>query len=142
MATLNRAIAIAAEAHAGQFDKGGAPYILHPLRVMMKMGSDDERIVAVLHDVVEDCPEWSLARLSEEGFSPLILNAISSVTRTKDESYDGYIERAGSNRIGRVVKVADLEDNLDHRRCAPASTAREEKYRKALGVLVITPSQP
>lgn len=64
--TLERAIAIAAEAHAGQADKGGAPYILHPLRVMLAMSGDDERIAAVLHDVCEDCPAWSLTGPQEQ----------------------------------------------------------------------------
>ena len=64
MATLGRAIAIAAEAHSGQFDKAGAPYILHPLRVMLSLSTEEERIVGVLHDLVEDCEEWTFERLS------------------------------------------------------------------------------
>lgn len=68
MSTLERAIVIAAEAHAGITDKGGAPYILHPLRMMMDLTSAEERIVAVLHDVCEDCPGWTFERLRGEGF--------------------------------------------------------------------------
>ncbi len=67
MSTLERAIAIAAEAHAGQVDKAGAPYVLHPLRMMLSMSSIDERIVATLHDVCEDCPGWTFDRLRSEG---------------------------------------------------------------------------
>jgi (p)ppGpp synthase/HD superfamily hydrolase len=63
---LERAIAIAAEAHAGQVDKAGAPYVLHPLRMMLGMSSNDERIVAVLHDVCEDCPGWTFDRIRGE----------------------------------------------------------------------------
>jgi (p)ppGpp synthase/HD superfamily hydrolase len=78
--TLERAIAIAATAHAGQVDKGGAPYILHPLKVMLRMSTLEQRIVAVLHDVVEDCGV-SLDDLREEGFSEEVLSAIESVTK-------------------------------------------------------------
>jgi (p)ppGpp synthase/HD superfamily hydrolase len=63
MSSLERAIAIAAEAHTGQVDKAGAPYVLHPLRMLLSLSSNDERIVAVLHDVCEDCPGWTLHRL-------------------------------------------------------------------------------
>jgi (p)ppGpp synthase/HD superfamily hydrolase len=73
VSTLERAIAIAAEAHAGQVDKAGAPYVLHPLRMMLRMSSIDERIVAVLHDVCEDCPGWTFDRLRREGFSIALL---------------------------------------------------------------------
>ena len=69
MSTLQRAIEIAVAAHKGQIDKAGSPYVLHPLRIMLKLRSDDERIVGVLHDVVEDCEGWSFERLAEEGFS-------------------------------------------------------------------------
>ena len=75
MSTLERAIVIAAEAHAGMTDKAGAPYILHPLRMMMDLTSPEERIVAVLHDVCEDCPGWTFERLRGEGFSEEILAA-------------------------------------------------------------------
>ena len=81
MSTLERAIVIAAEAHAGITDKGGAPYILHPLRMMMDLTSAEERIVAVLHDVCEDCPGWTFERLRGEGFSEEILAALDSERR-------------------------------------------------------------
>jgi hypothetical protein len=76
VSTLERAIVIAVEAHAGQVDKGGAPYVLHPLRMMLSMTSTDERIVAVLHDVCEDCPGWTFDRLRREGFSDHIIEAL------------------------------------------------------------------
>jgi putative intracellular protease/amidase len=134
MSTLERAIAIAVEAHSGQIDKAGAAYILHPLRVMLRMTTNDERIVAVLHDVVEDSA-WDLARLRGEGFSEQIVRAIESVTRRADESYEEFVVRAGSDPVGRRVKVADLEDNADITRLATptdADRARTEKYRRAL----------
>ena len=135
--TLERAIAIAATAHAGQVDKGGAPYILHPLKVMLRMSTLEERIVAVLHDVVEDC-DISLEDLRQEGFSEEVLTAIESVTKVPDESYEDFVERAARNPIGRVVKLADLEENSDLSRIASPSwedLERIEKYRRAIGRL-------
>ncbi|KAB0503449.1 MULTISPECIES: HD domain-containing protein [Pseudomonas] len=135
--TLERAIAIAAAAHEGQVDKGGAPYILHPLKVMLRVNTLEERIVAVLHDVVEDCG-ISFDDLRNEGFSETVLMAIASVTKVPDESYEEFVERAAQNPIGRVVKLADLEENSDLSRIAQPSwedLERVEKYRRAMGVL-------
>ncbi|MGP6460088.1 HD domain-containing protein [Pseudomonas parakoreensis] len=135
--TLERAIAIAATAHAGQVDKGGAPYILHPLKVMLRMNSLEERIVAVLHDVVEDCG-ISFDDLRKEGFSEAVLSAIESVTKVPGESYEDFVGRAAQNPIGRVVKLADLEENSDLSRIASPSwedLERVEKYRRAIGRL-------
>ncbi|MBB3238857.1 (p)ppGpp synthase/HD superfamily hydrolase [Pseudomonas sp. Tn43] len=135
--TLERAIAIAAAAHEGQVDKGGAPYILHPLSVMLRVNTLEERIVAVLHDVVEDCG-ISFDDLRNEGFSETVLMAIASVTKVPDESYEAFIERVAQNPIGRVVKLADLEENSDLSRIAQPSwedLERVEKYRRAIGVL-------
>ncbi|ATE77202.1 MULTISPECIES: HD domain-containing protein [Pseudomonas] len=135
--SLERAIAIAATAHEGQVDKGGAPYILHPLKVMLRVNTLEERIVAVLHDVVEDCGV-SLDDLRKEGFSETVLTAIASVTKVPGESYEAFVERAAQNPIGRVVKLADLEENSDLSRIAQPSwedLERVEKYRRAMGVL-------
>jgi len=135
--TLERAIAIAATAHAGQVDKGGAPYILHPLKVMLRMTTLEQRIVAVLHDVVEDCG-ISVDDLRKEGFSEEVLTAIESVTKVPGESYEDFVERAAQNPIGRVVKLADLEENSDLSRIASPSwedLERIEKYRRAIGRL-------
>ncbi|OPK11438.1 HD domain-containing protein [Pseudomonas sp. VI4.1] len=135
--TLERAIAIAANAHEGQVDKGGSPYILHPLKVMLRVGTLEERIVAVLHDVVEDC-DVSLDDLRKEGFSETVLEAIASVTKVPGEPYEAFIERAALNPIGRVVKLADLEENSDLSRIELPSwddLERIEKYRRAIGIL-------
>ena len=135
--TLERALASAATAHAGQVDKGGAPYILHPLKVMLRMNSLEERIVAVLHDLVEDCGV-SLDDLRKEGFSEEVLTAIESVTKVPGESYEDFVERAAQNPIGRVVKLADLEENSDLSRIASPDwedLERVEKYRRAIGRL-------
>lgn len=118
MSTLNKALEIASSAHAGAIDKMGKPYFLHPLRVMMQMPDDLHRIVAVLHDVIEDCPEWSYDRLRQEGFQEDIIVALDCLTwrKAEGETYDDYVNRAASNPIARCVKFADLEDNMDLRR--------------------------
>lgn len=137
MSTLERAIEIAAKAHAGKKDKAGAPYILHPIRVMLKLSSPEEQITAVLHDVVEDS-EWTLADIRREGFSETIVAAIGSVTRRKDESYNQVVLRAAANAIGRRVKLADLEDNCDLSRIAnPTKHDQEriEKYRRVIEMI-------
>lgn len=134
MSTLERAIVIAAEAHAGQMDKAGAPYVLHPLRMMLRLSTSDEMIAAVLHDVVEDCG-LSLEMLRADGFSEQVLEAIDSVTRRAEESYEEFVLRAASNSIGRRVKLADLRDNSDLSRIKHPTArdyARVEKYRRAI----------
>jgi len=135
MCTLEHAIAIAATGHAGQVDKAGAPYILHPLRVLLGVKSPEARVVAVLHDLVEDCEGWSFERLTAEGFSAEILEALRSVTRVEGEDYMAFVQRAAENPIGRQVKLADLRDNCDLSRIASPSARdfeRIEKYRKAI----------
>ncbi len=137
MSTLERAIAIAATAHEGQVDKAGAPYVLHPLRMMLRLSNTDERITAVLHDVVEDCGV-SLETLRTEGFSERVVEAIDAVTRRPEESYDAFVLRAASNPIGRRVKLVDLQDNSDLSRIASPTThdyERVEKYRRAIQAL-------
>ena len=135
---LERAIAIAVEAHAGQIDKAGCPYILHPLRIMLSLKTYDERIVAVLHDVCEDCPSWDFDCLRREGFSEAVLEALASVTKIDGESYEDFIRRAARNPIGKAVKRADLIDNSDLSRIAkPTDKNRERlaKYQNAIRFL-------
>lgn len=135
---LERAIEIAVEAHKGQLDKGGNPYILHPLRVMMSVDLELEKIVAVLHDVVEDS-NWTFEALLAEGFSNEVIEALKSVTKKSDnEDYDSFIQRAIRNPIGRKVKIADLRDNLDVTRIpelGEKDLQRINKYKKALKIL-------
>ncbi|CAN1602644.1 HD domain-containing protein [Pseudomonas mediterranea] len=138
MSTLEKAIAISARAHEGQTDKGGSPYILHPLKVMLRLAHHDERIVAVLHDVVEDT-HVTLADLRSEGFSEAILTAIESLTKREGETYQAFIERAGRDRLARRVKLADLTENSDLSRIDKPSQndlERVEKYRKAAEYLM------
>jgi GTP diphosphokinase / guanosine-3',5'-bis(diphosphate) 3'-diphosphatase len=115
MATLERAIEIAAHAHAGQIDKAGQPYILHPLRVMLAVSSEQERIAAVLHDVVEDT-DVTLAQLRAEGFADGVLHAINALTKAPGETRMQAAARAAANPIACVVKLADVSDNMDLRR--------------------------
>jgi (p)ppGpp synthase/HD superfamily hydrolase len=144
MSNLERAIAIAAEAHAGQHDKAGAPYILHPLRVMLRLASNDERVVAVLHDVCEDCPGWTFDRLRSEGFSEQVLKGLDSVTKRDGETYENFVKCAADDPIGRAVKLADLQDNCDLSRISNPSdrdVARVEKYRKAIDLISRLPNR-
>jgi (p)ppGpp synthase/HD superfamily hydrolase len=133
MATLERAILIAAQAHLGQRDKAGAAYILHPLRIMMRMESETAMIAAVLHDVVEDS-DWTLERLRGEGFSEEVLQAVDCLTSREGETYDEFISRVRASAIARQVKLADLEDNMNVKRIGeitPKDLTRIEKYHRA-----------
>ncbi|TSC58550.1 MAG: hypothetical protein Greene041619_560 [Candidatus Peregrinibacteria bacterium Greene0416_19] len=139
---LEQAIAIAALAHEGQLDKARKPYILHPLRVMLKMPYEDLMIVAVLHDVIEDTREKETpitgAELLKKGFSKVIVDAIEGLTNQNGENYEEFIERAKSNWRSRKVKIADLQDNMDLSRIRHPTAEdmeRIEKYKKALSVL-------
>lgn len=132
-ATLEDAVALAARAHRGQKDKAGAPYVLHPLRMMLAVKSEAAMMAAVLHDVVEDT-EWTLERLRGEGVPEEVLAAVECLTRREGESYDEFIGRVRGNRIAREVKLADLEDNMNIRRMGevrPADLERLERYHRA-----------
>ena len=131
--TLEDALALAVEAHRGQRDKAGQTYILHPLRVMMRLETETERMVAVLHDVVEDSP-WTLERLRGLGYPEEVLGALDCLTKREGETYEAFIERLLPHPLARRVKRADLEDNMDVRRL-PAVTAKDAerlaRYRAA-----------
>lgn len=141
---LERAIAIAVEAHSGQTDKAGAPYVLHPLRVMFALKTPVERIVGVLHDVVEDGPNWTFDRLKQEGFSTEVLAALRLVTKRPEDNsahdyvYLRFIRRTLGDPIARRVKIADIKDNLDVSRLTTLTehdAKRLNKYLAALNVL-------
>ncbi|MGA2229969.1 MAG: HD domain-containing protein [Tepidisphaeraceae bacterium] len=140
-ATLEDAIALAVEAHRGQRDKNGQPYILHPLRVMFFCETVNERIVAVLHDVVEDTGR-TFDDLRKLGFSEEIIAALDCVTKREGENYEQFVERAAGNPIAKQVKLADLRDNMDVRRLPGISERDMErlaKYLKAWKRLTGTP---
>ena len=131
--TLEDAIALAVEAHRGQRDKSGKAYILHPLRVMMRLETDTERMVAILHDVVEDTP-WTLERLRGLGYPEEVLSALDCLTKREGETYEAFIERVLPHPLARRVKRADLEDNMDVRRLlafTPRDAERLARYRAA-----------
>ncbi len=115
MSLLNRAVELAIRAHDGQHDRYGAPYVLHPLRVMHRVGNERERIIAVLHDTVEDT-SLTLNDLRESGFSGKVIAGVDALTRRTGETYHDYIIRLMSNPEAVRVKLADLEDNMDLRR--------------------------
>ena len=112
MATRERAIEIAAAAHAGQIDKAGQPYILHPIRVMLSVEKEAERIAVVLHDTVEETTV-TFDDLAEAGFSIVVIDAVRSVTKTDGESRMQAARRAVQDPIGRQGKRADVADNMD-----------------------------
>ena len=99
------------------------------------MKTTDERIVAVLHDVVEDCPGWTIGQLRKRGFSERVLRAVDALTKRRNEDYDSRVQRAIDNRIARKVKLADLRDNCDPSRIARPTRKdceRTRKYRKSI----------
>jgi (p)ppGpp synthase/HD superfamily hydrolase len=116
MSTLETAIRIAVTAHAGQKEKSGAAYITHPLRVMADVDDEEAKIVAVLHDVVEDTAV-TLDDLRREGFTENVLTAVACVTHRRDEPYTDYVVRCKSHPLARQVKLADLADNSRLDRC-------------------------
>lgn len=130
---LEKAIIIATKAHCGQLDKGGQPYILHPLRVMQSCNSDLEKICAVLHDVIEDT-NISLDELKEEGFSEEVLVVLDLLTKKDQEDYSTFIDRISKNETACRVKIADLQDNMNLSRIESPSMEdkkRVEKYMDA-----------
>lgn len=141
MSTFETALRIAAEAHEGQTDKGGEPYVLHPMRMALSLRSKEERIVALLHDIVEDCPGWTFEKIASFGFGPEIIDALKAVTKdpqanlANQDQYMAFIARAAANPIGRAVKLADLRDNCDLSRIAEPKDrdlSRIEKYKRAI----------
>jgi Guanosine polyphosphate pyrophosphohydrolases/synthetases len=113
MTLLKRALCLSAMMHDGQVDKGGQPYILHPIRLMLKCETEEERVVALLHDVVEDTPMTLTCLRDFEGIPENIIEAIDCLTRRSEETYDEFIERVKTNELATKIKIYDLEDNMD-----------------------------
>ncbi|MFB2838644.1 GTP pyrophosphokinase [Floridanema evergladense] len=131
---LDKAIALAQTAHANQFDKAGAPYIGHPLRVMNSLSSDTEKIVGVLHDIIEDS-ELTLEDLQNAGFTDEVLEAIQAITKKPHEHYQSYLNRVMGNALALRVKIADMLDNMDIKRIAEPTEKdwkRLKKYQEIL----------
>lgn len=138
--TLEDAIALAAQLHKGQDDKAGGCYILHPLRVMLNpiIKTDEGRIVAVLHDTVEDCG-ITFRQFHDLGYSEAVIEALTFLTKLPGEmrDYDAFIERirTGSSVIARKVKMADLQDNSNLSRFSNPTEKdirRQKKYVRAI----------
>ncbi len=138
MPTLERAIEIAARAHAGQVDKAGEPYVLHPMRLMLKVRGPLQRMAAVLHDVVEDSAV-TLQDLRDEGFPAEVVDAVQALTKQEGESRLSAAARAAANPIARVVKLADVGDNMDLSRIANPTDkdyARLREYEQVRDLLL------
>lgn len=132
------ALRIAIRAHEGQKDKSEREYVMHPIRVAERCKAPRAKIVALLHDTIEDS-DVTAEYLRSEGFPEEIISAVLSVTKQEGETYDDFVDRAAANAIGREVKLADLEDNMDIRRLhkiTDEDVARLRKYLRAWQYLI------
>ena len=132
-ASVAQAFALALEAHAGQTDRAGLPYVGHVIRVMMAGRTEAEKIVGALHDVVEDT-DRTFQDLAEAGFGEEVLRALRLLTHDPDEPYEDYIERLSHDPLAVAVKLNDLTDNMDLRRLSELTdrdVARLRKYLRA-----------
>ncbi|ALN72790.1 MULTISPECIES: HD domain-containing protein [unclassified Aureimonas] len=127
---LEKAEAIASVAHEGQLDKRGRPFLAHLRRVAGCVCGEDERIVALLHDVVEKGPGWTLSALAAKGFSPEIVAAVDALTRREGESDQAFVARAVALPLARSVKRADLKDNLESARQFMSGPEAEERIAR------------
>lgn len=137
ISTLAKAIDLATQRHDGQYDKAGQDYILHPLRVMQKLDSEQTQIVAVLHDILEDTTT-TVEELQILGFSDEIIEAICALTKQEHENRFQAAQRTVRNRIACSVKLADVSDNMDLSRLAIISKKdlkRQQQYRKVHAIL-------
>lgn len=128
---LDLAAGICVAAHRGQRDKSGNAYFMHPVRVAMRCGSDEERIVGLLHDTIEDT-DVTAEYLLGLGFPQHIVDGVLSVTKRDGEAYDDFVARARRNPLGRIVKIRDIEDNLDVLRLEILSPEMAERFNKYL----------
>jgi (p)ppGpp synthase/HD superfamily hydrolase len=129
--TIEDAIQLAAQAHKGMTDKAGEPYIFHVLRVMLRMETEEERMIAVLHDLVEDT-DCSLDDLRRMGYPERIVEAIDCLTKREEEKddYDRFVGRVKMNPLAIRVKVADLEDNMNIHRLPELTEEDLKRVRK------------
>jgi (p)ppGpp synthase/HD superfamily hydrolase len=137
MASLTKALLLAVQHHDGQTDRSGNPYIFHPIRLMLNVLTEQEQIIAILHDTIEETP-LTLDQLREEGFSEQIVEAIDALSRRKKESYEDFILRIKENPLARRVKIYDLQDNiaLTRHRKSEKDRQKTQKYSKALDILL------
>jgi hypothetical protein len=134
---LGKAIVIAVKAHEGVMSQDGTPFVLHPMRLMMAALGTEDKIVAILHDTVEDT-DVTLDSLKEEGFSGEVLAALDCVSRRQGEGYEDFIMRIRPNEMARRVKLLDLRDNIDLTRLTKVGRYeldRAGKYHRAIQYL-------
>jgi (p)ppGpp synthase/HD superfamily hydrolase len=136
---LELAQQVSSEAHEGQMDKTGNPYISHCKRVADRVEGAKEKTVAFLHDIVEKCDGWNLERLQQLGFSNGVIDAVNALTRRKDETDDQFVIRAVENKIACPVKIADLQDNLQQ---ANAVGSDPVKYKRGLELVAMVQADP
>ncbi|MCI1244508.1 MAG: GTP pyrophosphokinase [Bacilli bacterium] len=133
------AMIICLEAHRGQFDKGGYPYCFHPIHLAEQMDDEDSTCVALLHDVIEDNPSYSLAYMGSTAMMPpAVVEALRLLTHDKDNvSYEDYLKGIKSNKLATKVKLADLRHNLDASRLPKGkANPNQAKYEFALSYLL------
>ena len=134
---LELALSIATEAHRGQFDKAGIDYIEHPIYVASQVDTEEEKAVALLHDVIEDSPV-SAEELLQAGLPETVVTAVQVLTKKKEQDYQTYLETVKKNSLARVVKLADLKQNSDLSRLSSITEKDRErlkKYKKAIDFL-------
>lgn len=133
-----RAYQIACEAHRGQCDKNGEPYILHPVAVAENFDDEILAAAALLHDVLEDNQDWTATRLYDRCISPEVVELVQTLTRIPGEEYFAYIRRVKQDPAATRIKIADLQHNLDPHRLAqliPEHPGLSRRYVKALKIL-------
>lgn len=131
------ALRIAKKAHYGQVDKGGVEYIEHPIYVASQVATDEEKAVALLHDVIEES-NYGLEDLRKSGFPEAIVQAVDVLTKKPEMDYQDYLALVKANKLARVVKLADLKHNSDLSRISELEMAdfeRAEKYKQAIAYL-------
>ena len=133
MDIIETSLQIALNAYKGQKDKAGETYILHPLRIMAKMNSLEEKATALLHDVIEDS-DYTSEDLINEGIPSTVVDAVLALTKNDGEDYDQFIDRVLKNKLAAKVKIADIEDNINLLRLGSISDAdlqRVTKYHRS-----------
>lgn len=133
MDLIETSLQIALNAYKDKKDKAGEAYILHPLRLMAKMETIEEKTVALLHDVVEDS-DYTADYLKSEGIPSNIVDAVLALTKNEGEDYESFIERVLTNKLAIKVKIADIEDNINVLRLKSISNTdlqRVEKYHRS-----------
>lgn len=139
---FEKALDMAYHSHKGQYDKAGQPYILHPLRLMLAEDDIKLKIIALLHDTLEDTA-ITIDELQTQGFTGEIIEAIITLTKQPHENYSDYIKRVSLNPLARQIKIADLKDNMDLTRLkeiTPKDIERLQKYHQSLAFLENLPT--